>query len=1192
MTRQIGTNRVKLQSYVILTNNNVVSNKDSNDSQSVFLVNEKKVQVNNNGKDLTFDFDKCFTAPPTNEDNASKEEKNESSIVPADLISILGNAIDLVLLGYSSTVLCYCSQTAQKISSSSFPITHDPLYQLTEQLTRSLFKKIEIDERNSSSMSEFAVEMICFELIDNQFRDLKSGNSNDIRIKESEEALSIVGVHSFQCKDSDQLMEVLKDCLTKRLLMISGQFENNSSSLSSKKRLTPQELNLLQPTLLGYLGNIVIQLVVHSYQTILLPSSSSLSTKNEQIRHKVHRKASLNLVWLNTADNLISMMESSNFKAFPDYQSLSHSSFEWLNPNSIASSSTNSSNPTAAGNTGTDLQSRQIQLKNSLKSLSTLTRVVTSLMERNHSSETTNTATVAAGNDGGKKMVHIPFRDSMLTRLLKNVLNGNCFLSMITVPPRDNIEGTSRSLRFASQIGKLYNLIWINEELLLRQKILLPIDSNEEPDKVNPLVAEEKKEENDQISETFNHFANLENEMNEQMGLLAAELDRLESLRWNTLESLSLQLLPVKIYGDSKSSIAFIQESFEKLQKNDVNDEKKEMKEGEDSIALLQDRQDNCDNLRSEKASNQQKSVSSSVASMKQSSYSANKDSNSSTNLSLSPLKSTRTGSLRSIDTNDDIRKPLLSPADRSALIKRTSDSKQSSVVLSRKASLSKVVIPSSSSGPSGTSESSQFLSSSRRAQTAAVAITNPRNHGNNSSLKSVRQIKPLDSLSASLSEKLPSREKQKDDSLEATGDRNEMKELHKQEDLLEGGQSFSEKVQVKRLEREKRLPPVTPPSSSSAMRRNSNNGTRSSEKKILPTSSASRRPPEQQRLSSSPVSPGSLLLSSKRGNLDEPEQLLATPSTEPPLLNSSGSFVFPNLSQQSDQNEQQEFPLLSTPPNSLPSIKSSSSLLTTTLNGEGEPPGGNSFRKYKSDLFRNHNNHSTAELLSPSSPVVVKNPDIGDPTKQERSGTESGNDENSQVSDNDEQEAAEDDGNDHSDERKNRPEGDTSEDNNSGLLELQDNDKHRNNRNNDNNNDEEDDDSDLEDNPIRQAILKELEKNRIKSGNDLLPPILRTNKKMADKEEDLMNSLFKSKKRKNRKKEEEEIDPEDDDGLSDLERMFLRSVSTGNMQKVQSCLHQGVNINVKNSFERLAQFPNSLKFIGFDNFFLSFFFS
>jgi hypothetical protein len=1188
MTRQIGTNRVKLQSYVILPNNNVVSNKGSNDSQSVFLINEKKVQVNNNGKDLTFDFDKCFMASLTNEDNTSKEEKNESSIVPADLISILGNAIDLVLLGYSSTILCYCSQTAQKISSSSFPITNDPLYQLTEQLTKSLFQKIEIDEKNSSSMSEFTVEMMCFELIDNQFRDLKSGNSNDIRITESEEALSIVGVQSFQCKSSDQLMEVLKECLSKRLLMISGQFENTSTGLSSKKRLTPQELNLLQLTLLGYLGNIVIQVVVHSYQTILLPSSSSSSTKNEQIRHKVHRKASLNLVWLNTADNLISMMESSNFKAFSDYQSFRNSSFEWLNPNSIASSSTNNSNSssnniTIAGNTGTDLQSRQIQLKNSLKSLSTLTRVVTSLMERNHlSSEITNTTGTPFVNESGmtnngKKMVHIPFRDSMLTRLLKNVLNGNCFLSMITVPPRDNIEGTSRSLRFASQIGKLYNLIWINEELLLRQKILLPIDSSEAqqvPEKRNSMVAEEKKEENEQISETFNHFANLENEMNEQMGLLAAELDRLESLRWNTLESLSLQLLPVKIYGDTKSSIAFIQESFEELQKNDVNDENKEMKEGEDSTAFQDHQQDNGDNLRSEESSNQQNSVSSSLmARMKHSSSSAknpsNKDNNnSSTNLSLSPLKSRRTGSLRSIDTNDDIRKPLLSPTDRSALIKRTSDLNQSSVGLSRKASLPKVVIPSSS--VASASESSQFLSSSKRAQTAAVAITNPRKNANNSGIKSVRQIKPLGSFSASLSERLPSREKQEEDvSLEANGDRNEMKELHNQEDLLEGGQSFSEKVVVKRLEREKLLPPVTPPSSSSMRRNSNNNGTRSSEKKILMTSSGSRKPPEQQRLSRSPSSPGSLLLSSNRVNPNESEYLLVTKnedhSIEPPLPINSGLFVFPNIT----HNEQPEFPLLlSAPPNNLTRIKSSpSSLLTTTLSGEGEPPGS-SFRKYKSDLFRNHDNLSTAELSpSPSSLGILKNPDLGDPTKQQQPGTESGNDENSQASDKDEVEEAEETKNIHSDQRidqKNRPEGDTSEDNNSGLNTN----KHGHNNNNDNNNEEEDD-SDLEDNPIRQAILKEVEKNRIKSGNDLLPPILRTNKKMADKEEDLMNSLFKSKKRKNRKKQEDEIDPEDDDGLTDLERMFLRSVSTGNMQKVQSCLHQGVNINVKNSFER-----------------------
>ena len=45
--------------------------------------------------------------------------------------------------------------------------------------------------------------------------------------------------------------------------------------------------------------------------------------------------------------------------------------------------------------------------------------------------------------------------------------------------------------------------------------------------------------------------------------------------------------------------------------------------------------------------------------------------------------------------------------------------------------------------------------------------------------------------------------------------------------------------------------------------------------------------------------------------------------------------------------------------------------------------------------------------------------------------------------------------------------------------------------------------------------------------------------------------------------------DDDDDDGLTDEERKFLRQVATGNEEGAIDSLDDGVNIHVKNTFER-----------------------
>jgi kinesin family protein 6/9 len=59
----------------------------------------------------------------------------------------------------------------------------------------------------------------------------------------------------------------------------------------------------------------------------------------------------------------------------------------------------------------------------------------------------------------GKNKVHIPYRNSLLTTLLKDSLGGNCkTVMMATIASElDNIEETISTLRFAQRVRQLKN---------------------------------------------------------------------------------------------------------------------------------------------------------------------------------------------------------------------------------------------------------------------------------------------------------------------------------------------------------------------------------------------------------------------------------------------------------------------------------------------------------------------------------------------------------------------------------------------------------------------------------------------------------------------------------------------------------------------------------------------------------------
>lgn len=70
-----------------------------------------------------------------------------------------------------------------------------------------------------------------------------------------------------------------------------------------------------------------------------------------------------------------------------------------------------------------------------------------------------------ADHANGNTSKKIPYRDSVLTKILKNALGGNSKTIMICAisPAQDNYEETLSTLRYANQAKKIKNVAKVNE---------------------------------------------------------------------------------------------------------------------------------------------------------------------------------------------------------------------------------------------------------------------------------------------------------------------------------------------------------------------------------------------------------------------------------------------------------------------------------------------------------------------------------------------------------------------------------------------------------------------------------------------------------------------------------------------------------------------------------------------------------
>lgn len=560
MERKAGISRVKLQSYLLIP-------ADLEDSYLVDINAESVTVGIKGGKETQFVFDSSFLWAGGHE-------------VPIELIRRLDTSVQMAKMGYASTLLLYFPQSSQLAHTCEL---------ITEQITAGLFKQAFADDSFVTD-SKCSVEIGCFELLDNQIRDTLGTNSSfqtigstisDLKISNlvGEGHFFVDGITVKRCDSHSHLTAEINAALGRRVLCIGGSAE--SSAQNSLQYRTPTELAAsLRPELLGAVGTTFIQLKVTTSDTFSRGGKS----------HTIHKSAILSFVFLSTNETMLSCLDYKGFKAFTEQSNvvygpstsnvLFHTPPVWLNSEEVSS--------------------RNNQVRNALKALSTLSRVINSLVERskgsstsvdekaeaeesttvektsdkstpsssklpplnkqssaisnkavkNHSaSQIASVSSISNSHTDSSKRVHVPFRDSILTRLLRHSLEGNCFLSMVAIPPV-NLESASRALRFTSQISLLHNTIWIKEELLIRHFMMSKeIKTGGE----NEIVVSSRESKDALLNEVANNegskFDSTISLMKEEIGLLEQDIAEFERARELVLHHLAISMQPVKSYA-------------------------------------------------------------------------------------------------------------------------------------------------------------------------------------------------------------------------------------------------------------------------------------------------------------------------------------------------------------------------------------------------------------------------------------------------------------------------------------------------------------------------------------------------------------------------------------------------------------------------------------------------------------------
>eukprot|EP01031_Cornospumella_fuschlensis_P025898 gene25898-31275_t len=510
MQRRAGAVEIKLQSYVLSHQKASFMDKRSDNTIVILppLDDSSKVSIGNVGKELSFAFDAILLP---------KEDENVD--ITTNLDKIFATSTELLSQGYDTTCLLYCSKQDAGDSGKTMAYRFCRLlYDKLESMSSNMSMSTTQPRHALQSSTLDSVQVSVYEVLESQVRDLVSGNECKIRDGVGGQVV-LDGLSESSCTSYAALETTLERALTGRTFIALGDLERG---MHASKPSVIEGTSNINYTILGELGTTVIHIVLR--QCVVIPHAT--------MQTQVTRNSTLKLVMLPTSDLLTTAIEYSGYKA-------------------VGNNVAYTPNTAATNNLGIT------QIKASLKALSTLSRVVDNL---------------ALKSNNSLQKIHVPYRDSMLTRYLRPSLEGNCFLSMLTIPSCTDRELASRALRFAANIGQLYRVIWCREEVVMShirsnngitgQKYSLST-VNEPTEDVSDTTAKDNAIGNGSVDfpvgssgsqsvqsfmKSSLEFMQAQTAVESEISSLTFDLDQIERLRLASLASL-MKVKPVKQYA-------------------------------------------------------------------------------------------------------------------------------------------------------------------------------------------------------------------------------------------------------------------------------------------------------------------------------------------------------------------------------------------------------------------------------------------------------------------------------------------------------------------------------------------------------------------------------------------------------------------------------------------------------------------
>lgn len=361
---------------------------------------------------------------------------------------LLDSITQLNFLGFNSSLILYGLSTIASQTSS-----------LQDAFT-SVFDHFHTEHTHGVLRLSTTISMHCFEVFaDSQMRDLFAPyDSTEVKVRESETTgVFVEGLVALHCFDAVSSMRHITEALKHQTVLVSLPIPNLSIVPNSA------EEKLYAPKVIGPASHIFVTL--HIKQFMYVGSTRTI----------VQLDSTLQIVLLASSDHLgihASPTEAISFMTLSQFDELF---------SSAQTKVTSKVRDVKQAHFANQEVKKNLQ-QNSFRALSTLTRVVQLLGAKYDTNSSTSKSSAEAPVQSlaelvGKKSkaaaskrpktsvvierAHIPFRDSLLTRLLQSSLQGNFAQFVLTRINSEvnSFETSFSAMRFASGLHKLYNVI-------------------------------------------------------------------------------------------------------------------------------------------------------------------------------------------------------------------------------------------------------------------------------------------------------------------------------------------------------------------------------------------------------------------------------------------------------------------------------------------------------------------------------------------------------------------------------------------------------------------------------------------------------------------------------------------------------------------------------------------------------------